>query len=378
MLPPGKHLVLGNIACAEGAIRAGCRFFAGYPITPANEITQHMAEELPRVGGYFLQMEDEIASMAAVIGASWAGAKAMTATSGPGFSLMQENIGYAYMTETPCVVVDVQRSGPSTGQATMPSQQDFYQARYGAHGDYEAVVLSPWSVQEMFDLTVRAFNLAERFRTPVILLADGMIGHMMEKLVIPEKVETVERRRPAGASCTPFGTEDPSLVPEMPRFGEGYRLLVTGSSHDPTGRRDYSPRVMEAKLRRMREKILRAEGEVRDIVEAGMGDARIAVLSYGASARPSYGAVMKARKEGIRAGLMRLRTLWPFPEEYLSKVAGEVEAFLVVEMNLGKAVREVERAVHGRVEVTHLTRVGGVVPTVEEVYQAIRRVDECL
>ncbi|RJS89094.1 2-oxoacid:acceptor oxidoreductase subunit alpha [Candidatus Bathyarchaeota archaeon] len=378
MLPPGKHLVLGNIACAEGAIRAGCRFFAGYPITPANEITQHMAEELPRVGGYFLQMEDEIASMAAVIGASWAGAKAMTATSGPGFSLMQENIGYAYMTETPCVVVDVQRSGPSTGQATMPSQQDFYQARYGAHGDYEAVVLSPWSVQEMFDLTVRAFNLAERFRTPVILLADGMIGHMMEKLVIPEKVETVERRRPAGASCTPFGTEDPSLVPEMPRFGEGYRLLVTGSSHDPTGRRDYSPRVMEAKLRRMREKILRAEGEVRDIVEAGMGDARIAVLSYGASARPSYGAVMKARKEGIRAGLMRLRTLWPFPEEYLSKVAGEVEAFLVVEMNLGKAVREVERAVHGRVEVTPLTRVGGVVPTVEEVYQAIRRVDECL
>jgi len=378
VLPPGKHLVLGNIACAEGAIRAGCRFFAGYPITPANEITQHMAEELPRVGGYFLQMEDEIASMAAVIGASWAGAKAMTATSGPGFSLMQENIGYAYMTETPCVVVDVQRSGPSTGQATMPSQQDFYQARYGAHGDYEAVVLSPWSVQEMFDLTVRAFNLAERFRTPVILLADGMIGHMMEKLVVPEEVETVERRRPAGASCTPFGTEDPSLVPEMPRFGEGYRLLVTGSSHDPTGRRDYSPRVMEAKLRRMREKILRAEGEVRDIVEAEMGDARIVVLSYGASARPSYGAVMKARKEGIRAGLMRLRMLWPFPEEYLSKVAGEVEAFLVVEMNLGKAVREVERAVHGRVEVTPLTRVGGVVPTVEEVYQAIRRINECL
>ena len=378
MLPPGKHLVLGNIACAEGAIRAGCRFFAGYPITPANEITQHMAEELPRVGGYFLQMEDEIASMAAVIGASWAGAKAMTATSGPGFSLMQENIGYAYMTETPCVVVDVQRSGPSTGQATMPSQQDFYQARYGAHGDYEAVVLSPWSVQEMFDLTVRAFNLAERFRTPVILLADGMIGHMMEKLVVPEEVETVERRRPAGASCTPFGTEDPSLVPEMPRFGEGYRLLVTGSSHDPTGRRDYSPRVMEAKLRRMREKILRAEGEVRDIVEAEMGDARIVVLSYGASARPSYGAVMKARKEGIRAGLMRLRMLWPFPEEYLSKVAGEVEAFLVVEMNLGKTVREVERAVRGRVEVTPLTRVGGVVPTVEEVYQAIRRINECL
>ena len=197
MLTPGRHLVLGNIALAEGALRAGCRFFAGYPITPANEIAHYMSQELPKVGGYYVQMEDELASMAAVIGASWAGAKAMTATSGPGFSLMQENISYAYMTETPCVVVDVQRSGPSTGQATMPSQQDVYQARYGAHGDYEAVALTPWSVQEMFDLAVRAFNLAERLRMPIILLADGMIGHMSEKLVVPQEVEVEERRRPS-------------------------------------------------------------------------------------------------------------------------------------------------------------------------------------
>ena len=378
MLPPGKHLVLGNVACAEGAIQAGCRFFAGYPITPANEISEHMAEELPKVGGYFLQMEDELASMAAVIGASWAGAKAMTATSGPGFSLMQENISHAHMTETPCVVVDVQRSGPSTGQSTMPAQQDVYQARYGAHGDYEVIALSPWSVQEMFDLTVRAFNLAERFRTPVILLADGMIASMMEKLTVPDDVETIERRRPSGPTCTPFGTDDPSLVPEMPLFGDGYRLLITGSSHDPTGLRDYAPEVMDTKLKRIREKILKERERLRDIVEVGMEDVDVAILSYGASARPSYGAMMKAREEGVKAGLMRLRTLWPFPEEYLSKVAENLEAILVVEMNMGKMVREVERAVCGRVRVTSFTKEGGVVPTVEEIYQAVRRVKECL
>jgi 2-oxoglutarate ferredoxin oxidoreductase subunit alpha len=254
MLRPGRHLILGNDACAEGAIRAGCRFFAGYPITPANEISHYMASEMPKAGGFFLQMEDEIASIAAVIGASWAGAKAMTATSGPGYSLMQENIGYAHMTEAPCVVVNVQRSGPSTGQATLPSQSDVYQAKYGAHGDYEAVALSPWSVQEMFDLTVRAFNLAERFRTPVMLMADGMIGHIMEKLEVPDEVKVVERRRPSGPECTPFGTDDPSGVPEMPRFGEGYRLLVTGSTHRPSGVRDYAPRYHQMKVNRIREK----------------------------------------------------------------------------------------------------------------------------
>ncbi len=373
MLSPGRHLVLGNVACGEGAIRAGCRFFAGYPITPANEISQYMASELPKVGGFFLQMEDEIASIAAVIGASWAGAKAMTATSGPGFSLMQENIGYAYMTETPCVIVDVQRSGPSTGQPTMPSQQDVYQARYGAHGDYEAIALSPWSVQEMFDLTVRAFNLAERFRVPVLLMADGAIAHIKERLIVPEKVEVLERRRPEGPECTPFGTEDPSGVPEMPLLGEGYRLLITGSSHRPTGRRDDSPRYMRMKVERINEKIRRARREITDIAAHHLEDADLAVVSYGASARPSYSAVKRARSMGIRVGLLRLRTLWPFPEEEVSAISEEVRAILVVEMNIGKMVREVERAARGRAQVVSLPKVGGVLHTSDEILEAIRR-----
>lgn len=373
MLRTGRHLVLGNVACAEGAIRAGCRFFAGYPITPANEISHHMAAELPKAEGFFLQMEDELASMAAVIGASWAGAKAMTATSGPGFSLMQENIGYAHMTETPCVVVNVQRSGPSTGQATLPSQQDVYQAKYGAHGDYEVVALAPWSVQEMFDLTVRAFNLAERFRTPVMLMADGMIGHMKERLIVPEEVETVDRRRPSGPECTPFGTDDPSMVPEMPRFGDGYQLLVTGSTHRPTGVRDYTPRYHQMKVNRIREKILRAEPEIKDTVSVELEDAEIAVISFGASARPSYGAVKRARGEGVKAGLLRLRTLWPFPEEEVSDLAERVRALLVVEMNVGKMVREVERVVCGRAQVASVSKIGGVLPTVDEIHAAIRR-----
>jgi len=372
MLKPGRHLVLGNVACAEGALRAGCRFFAGYPITPANEISHHMAAELPKVGGFFLQMEDELASMAAVIGASWAGAKVMTATSGPGFSLMQESIGYAHMTETPCVVVDVQRSGPSTGQATLPSQQDIYQARYGAHGDYEAVALAPWSVQEMFDLTVRAFNLAERFRTPVMLMADGMIGHMKEKLIVPGEVETVDRRGPSGPECTPFGTDDPSLVPEMPRFGDGYQLLVTGSTHRPTGLRDHSPLYHQMKVNRMREKILRARHEIADTVEVELEDAEVAVISFGASARPSFSAVERARGEGVKAGLLRLRTLWPFPEKEVSELADGVDALLVVEMNAGKMVREVERVACGRAEVASIAKIGGVLPTVEEIRKAIR------
>jgi len=373
MLSPGRNFLLGNDACAEGALRAGCRFFAGYPITPANEISHRLAAELPRAGGYFLQMEDEIASIAAVVGASWAGAKAMTATSGPGFSLMQENIGYAHMTETPCVVVNVQRSGPSTGQATLPGQQDIYQARYGSHGDYEVIALSPWSVQEMFDLTVRAFNLAETYRTPVMLMADGMIGHIKEKIVIPEKVETVDRRRPKDAECTPFGTDDPSGVPEMPRFGDGYRLLVTGSTHRPTGVRDFSPRSHRMKVNRIREKILGAEEEIRDVEEVDLEDADVAVISFGASARPCFGAVKSARDDGLKVGLLRLKTLWPFPEELVSDLSESVDSILVVEMNAGKLVREVERVVSGRAGVHSIAKIGGVLPSSDEVADKLRR-----
>jgi 2-oxoglutarate/2-oxoacid ferredoxin oxidoreductase subunit alpha len=373
MLNPGKHLVLGNIAAAEGALRAGCRLFAGYPITPANEITEYMSAELPKVGGFFLQMEDEIASIAAVIGASWAGAKAMTATSGPGFSLMQENLSYAHMTETPLVVVDVQRSGPSTGQSTDASQQDFYQARYGAHGDYEIIALSPWSAQEMFDLAVRAFNLAEQYRTPIYFLPDGMIGHIREELVIPEKVQIMNRKAPSGPNVTPFGTDDLSLVPDMPKFGQGYRLQVTGSSHRPNGVRDYSPKVHAEKVRRIMKKIAQAEPVLRDVAKVDLDDAKVAVVSFGASARPSYGAVKKLREEGIKAGLLRLKTLWPLPEEEFADLAGKVDAILVVEMNAGKLVREVQRVACGNTKIASLTRLGGVTPTQGDIAQELRR-----
>ena len=373
MLEPGRHLALGNVACAEGALRAGCRFFAGYPITPASEISHHIASEIPKVGGLYVQMEDEIASIASVIGASWAGAKAMTATSGPGYSLMQENIGYAHMTETPLVLVNVQRSGPSTGQATDPSQQDIMQARYGSHGDYEVIAVSPWSVQEMFDLTVRAFNLAETYRTPVMVMADGMIGHIQEKLTVPEKVDVVDRRKPTSKKDTPWGTDDPSGVPPMPAFGEGHALLVTGSTHRPDGVRNYAPEYHQMIVYRTRDKILNAEPKIRDVHREHLDDARVAVLSFGASARPSIDAVVKARGQGIKAGLFRLRTLWPLPEEEIRALADSVDTILVVEMNVGKLVKEIERVVCGKARVASLAKVGGVLPLGREVLEEVRR-----
>lgn len=373
MLEPGRHLTLGNVACAEGALRAGCRFFAGYPITPASEISHHIAAEIPKVGGLYVQMEDEIASIASVIGASWAGAKAMTATSGPGYSLMQENIGYAHMTETPLVLVNVQRSGPSTGQATQPGQQDIMQARYGSHGDYEVIAVSPWSVQEMFDLTVRAFNLAETYRTPVMLMADGMVGHMKEKLTVPEKVNVVDRRKPTSREDTPWGTDDPSGVPPMPAFGEGHALLVTGSTHRPDGVRNYAPEYHQMIVYRIRDKILKAEPRIRDIHREQLNDAKVAVLSFGASARPSYDAVVKAREQGVKAGLFRLKTLWPLPENEIRALADQVDTILVVEMNIGKLVKEIERVVCGKAKVASLAKVGGVLPLGREVLEEVRR-----
>lgn len=373
MLEPGRHLALGNVACAEGAMRAGCRFFAGYPITPASEISHHIAAEIPKVGGLYVQMEDEIASIASVIGASWAGAKAMTATSGPGYSLMQENIGYAHMTETPLVLVNVQRSGPSTGQATQPSQQDIMQAKYGSHGDYEVIAITPWSVQEMFDLTVRAFNLAETYRTPVMLMADGMVGHMKEKLTVPEKVDVVDRRKPTSREDTPWGTDDPSGVPPMPAFGEGHALLVTGSTHRPDGVRNYAPEYHQMIVYRIRDKILNAEPRIRDIHREQLNDAKVAVLSFGASARPSYDAVVKARERGVKAGLFRLKTLWPLPENEIRALADQVDTILVVEMNVGKLVKEIERVVCGKAKVASLAKVGGVLPLGREVLEEVRR-----
>jgi len=343
VFPPGDYFLQGGEACVEGALAAGCRFYAAYPITPASEIAARMAWRMEEVGGVFIQMEDEIASLGAVIGASWAGTKAMTATSGPGFSLMQENIGYAAMTETPCVIVDVQRAGPSTGQATRPAQGDVMQARWGSHGDYEVIALAPWSVQEMFDLTVRAFNLAERFRVPVILLADELVGHLRENLHVPEEVEVFDREK--GLDKPPFGGAEDE-VPPMPSFGEGAKLLVTGSTHDEWGyRRTACPVTHERLVRRLSRKVLAHAEEIIEVEEYYLEDAEILVVAYGFTARSALAAVQEARRRGHKAGLLRLKTIWPFPGELLGELGSRASCRRVVvpEMNLGQLVCEVER-----------------------------------
>jgi len=352
----------GNIACAEGAIAAGCRFFAGYPITPSSEILEHMAKRMPEVGGVFTQMEDELAAIAAVIGASWGGVKAMTATSGPGFSLMQEGIGYACMTETPCVIVDVQRAGPSTGQATKAAQGDVMQARWGTHGDHEIIALAPNSPQEMFDLTVRAFNLSEMYRVPVIVLADEIVAHMWEKVRIPDDIEIVNRRKPSRPDEQIFGHELDTGVPPMPAFGEGYNLLVTGSTHDGYGfRKTADPLVHRKLVTRLVNKIRKNAEKIVDFEIYGCDpeDAEVMVVSYGCTSRSADEAVRQALEEGIKAINFRLRTIWPFPEKALRELAERVKLIVVPEMNLGQLYFEVERVACGRCPVILVSRIGG-------------------
>lgn len=367
----------GNVAAAEGAILAGCRFFGGYPITPSTEIAERMAFRLPQVGGVFIQMEDELASMAAILGASWGGVKAMTATSGPGLSLMQENIGLGTMTETPCVVVDVQRGGPSTGMPTLVAQADVMQARWGSHGDYEIIALAPSSVQECFDLTIRAFNLSEKYRTPVIVLMDESVGHMSEKVVIPsaEEIALIERKKPTVPPEAYRAYEpDEDLVPPMACAGEGYNVHVTGLTHDEKGYPVATDPEVQARLvRRLCDKILVHEPELRDIEEFEMDDADVAVISYGISARPSKAAVKEARKKGHKVGFIQLRTIWPFPEAYFQEIAERVKTFIVVEINYGQLKLEVERVV-GRERVHLLPKLGGDIHRPEDVYRKIREV----
>ncbi len=350
---------------AYGALFAGCTFFGGYPITPASEVAETMARELPNVDGFHVQFEDEIGSMAAVIGAARAGAKAMTATSGPGFSLMQENIGYAIMTETPCVVVDVQRSGPSTGQATKPAQGDVLQARWGTHGDHEMIALAPNSVQECFDLMIDCFNLSERYRHPVIFLMDGEIGHLREKLAFPELT---------ALSVFPRGGFDPADVPglirPMQEFGNGESIHITGSTHKEDGMRDVvSQDVHEELITRLCAKIDRNRKNIIRCEERFMEDAETVVICYGAASRPALGAVMRAREEGLKVGYFRLITIWPFCGERLPAVGEQVERILVPEMNLGQLAREVERFVN--VPVVRVSKIGGVPHSVEEIRHAI-------
>jgi 2-oxoglutarate ferredoxin oxidoreductase subunit alpha len=349
----------GNEACAEAAIVAGCRFFAGYPITPASEIAEHLAKKLPKVGGIAIQMEDELASIGAVVGASWAGAKPMTATSGPGFSLMQETIGYAFMTETPCVIVDVQRLGPSTGQATKCGQGDVMQARWGTHGDYSAIALSPNSAQEMFELTIKAFNLAEKYRTPVILLADEEIAHMREQVAIPslESIEIVNRRKPKPGETTFFGLEE---VPPMPTVGEGYNVAVTGSTHNEYGIRfTADPDVHKRLVERLNSKIQDHADELAEAETHSIDDCQIGIISFGCTSRAIYEAVENAEAIGVTVGYARLKTIWPFPEKIVKKLAKTAEKIIVPEMNLRQLYYEVQRVAGGSSEIIALNKIGG-------------------
>ena len=371
----GEFFINGDIACAEGAISAGCRFFAGYPITPATEVAERMSERLPQVGGVFIQMEDEMASMNAVLGASWAGVKAMTATSGPGFSLMMENLGLGVMLETPCVVVNVQRAGPSTGLPTLVAQGDMMQARWGAHGHYEIIALVPDSPQEMFDLTVLAFNLSEQYRVPVLLMADEAVGHMSEKVVIPQinPKDMVNRPRPkvAPEEYLPYDSRE-GLVPPMAIAGGGYRFHVTGLTHDDRGYPVMTAEAQDKLVRRLVDKIRLNAKDIIRYEEMNVEDAEVIVVSYGISARVARYAVQEARGEGIKAGLLRLITVWPFAEDRIRKLAPKVKAFVVPEINYGQIVREVERCAAGKARAKLVPHMGGSVHLPETILEAIR------
>lgn len=355
-------LLQGNEALAEGAVYAGCRFFAGYPITPSTEVAEFMARCLPLLGGVFMQMEDEIGAMAAVIGASLAGSKALTATSGPGFSLKQENLGFAALTEVPCVIVNVMRGGPSTGVPTGPGQSDIMQCRWGTHGDHPSICLTPAYVQEIFSETIRAFNLAERYRTPVIIAFDEIVGHMRERIEIadPGAIPVVDRTKPSGSPKEYLPYDDRGGdIPAMANFFEGYRYHVTGLNHGPDGFPvNASPRVHTDELRLMR----KVEANRKDIVryeDYRTKDAEVAVFAYGVSGRSGKTAVDAARAEGIRAGLFRPLTIWPFPEEEVEALASRVKRIIVPELSLGQIILEVERCVKGKCPVEGIFRVDG-------------------
>jgi 2-oxoglutarate ferredoxin oxidoreductase subunit alpha len=372
---PGVKLVQGNEACAEGAIAAGCRFFAGYPITPSSEIPERLSIHLPQVDGVFIQMEDEIASMGAIIGASLAGAKSMTATSGPGFSLMQENLGYACIAEVPCVVVNVMRGGPSTGLPTYPAQGDVMQARWGTHGDHPIIALCPSSVLECFTLTIKAFNYSEKYRTPVILLMDEVVGHMREKVVFPEpgQYEIVDRVKPSVPPEWYLPYEDTSFgVSPMGIFGEGYRYHVTGLTHDirgfPTLRQD----EIEPFLLRLFRKISTHLDDIQIVESYQVDDADLVLIAYGCVARSAHRAMVEARAEGLKVGLMRLATLWPFPRRFVEPLTKAKKTLLVPEMNMGQISREVKRVNQGMTTVLTLNKIDGTIIYPKEILAKIR------
>lgn len=366
--------MLGDFACAEGALAAGCRFFAGYPITPATEVAERMAERLPEVGGIYIQMEDEIASIAAILGASWGGMKSMTSTSGPGFSLMMENIGLGVMMETPTVIVNVQRAGPSTGLPTMVGQGDMMQVRWGSHGPYEIIALVPWSAQECFDLTVRAFNLAERFRVPVFVMTDAEVGHLTEKVVIPpaDQIPIVNRKRPT-VSPKEFKTYQPDddLIPPMPNAGEGYHVFAESLTHDERGYPVMTAEAQEKLVERLIRKIRVHKDEILDWQERDVEGAEVVVLSYGISARIATRAVAQAKERGIKVGFFRLITAWPFPEERVQEISKHIKGFVVPEINYGQMVREVERCARDKCQVVLVPNAGGEMHDPKDILEAI-------
>ena len=360
----GTHFMNGDEACCEAALAAGCRFFAGYPITPATEVAESMSRRLPEIGGIYIQMEDEIASMAAILGASWGGVKSMTSTSGPGFSLMMENIGLGICTETPCVVCNVQRAGPSTGLPTLVAQGDMMQARWGSHGHYEIIALSPSSPQEMFDFTIRAFNLSEYYRLPVIILADETIGHMNERVIIPqeEDIEIVNRRKPTVSreDYLPYEADADGIAP-MANCGDGYRIHVTGLTHDDRGYPAMDAKAQEKMITRLVDKIRKNRDKIIRTQNLYLDDAEVVVVSYGISARSAMQAVRDARGEGIKAGLIKLDTVWPFPEELIRGVAPRLKAMIMAEINGGQMVLELERAACGACPVSLVSNFGGAI-----------------
>lgn len=374
--PCGAYdFIQGNEAIARGAVLAGCRFFAGYPITPASEILEALSAYMPLVGGVAIQMEDEIASLAAAIGASWAGVKAMTATSGPGFSLMMENLGYAIMTETPVVVVDVQRGGPSTGQPTMPSQGDVLQSIWGTHGDKALIVLAPSTVEEALQMTIRAFNLAEKYRTPVVLLTDGEVAHLREKAYVPspEEVEVSYRRLPSTPeeARAPFKDWYGDGVPPMPIFGRGYRAHVTGLTHNERGLpAASSPEEHDKLVRRLVRKVERAKREIFSFKEFWLHDAEVVVVAQGVVARSSLEAVAELREEGVKAGLLKVEVLWPFDFDLVRAKVRRARRVVVPEMNLGQLYHLVKEALGPDFEIVPVNKIGGELPTPDEIKEA--------
>ena len=370
----GVHFIDGDHACCEGALAAGARFAAGYPITPSTEVVERFAARVPTVGGCFIQMEDELAASIALQGAVWGGAKAFTVTSGPGFSLMMEHLGYAAMTETPCVFVDVQRGGPSTGLPTLPAQADMQQARWGSHGDYEIIALCPNSPQECFNLTIRAFNLAEEFRVPVLVMMDEVVGHMTEKVIIPaaDQIEVVPRKhthKPVD-DYLPYQTNG-DMVPEIAHAGEGYKFHVTGLTHDERGYPNMTPQTQDKLIRRLQKKIQSAADRIAMLEEDQLEGADVIVISYGITSRVAQRAIDMARQQGLRVGKLRLITAWPFPEKKIAELAAGVKAFVVPELNLGQMVREVERAAAGRATTISVPHAGGGVHNPEDILKLI-------